>query len=148
VIDPDLLEAYGATEFVIEGPRGDIMLRVGEHSRELDDLLASHGAEQCAFITAWNPGSRRLSAEENGERHHELVRTAEERQYPSLPGRGEARSRDWPLERSLLIIGIPEHEALQLGRRYGQLAIVFATLSKPVELVLCNSANVVDIPSG
>ena len=43
----------------------------------------------------------------------------------------------WPPEPSLLVLGIPRKEALRLGRRFGQLAIVAGHKSSPARLLTC-----------
>jgi hypothetical protein len=45
--------------------------------------------------------------------------------------------QEWPPEASIFIIGIPIGAALELGKLFGQLAIVFAERGQAVELLLC-----------
>jgi len=72
-VDEALIDAYGRTAFVADMPRGRLTLRVGARSPELDDLLLKAAALSWAFVTAWNPGSVRVSDLENRRRSGELA---------------------------------------------------------------------------
>jgi hypothetical protein len=136
-VDEALIDAYGRTAFVADTPRGRLTLRVGARSPELDDLLLSAGASSWAFVTAWNPRSVRASDHENIRRGRELGRIVAERGLVAYPGAGIGDDRTWPPEPSLLILGIGHAEAVELGRRFGQLAIVYGERGGCAELVLC-----------
>ena len=109
-------------------PAGTLVLRHGERAAALDALLEP-GASEWAFITAWNPGSRRLSRPENERRQRELVRSISGRYrlYPGAGGGDASGQEAWPAELSVLVLGIPLEEALGLGRAWGQHAILAGT---------------------
>ena len=48
-----LERAYLATAFVADAPGGCIEIRIGRRHPDLDALLAGHGADAWAFVTAW-----------------------------------------------------------------------------------------------
>ena len=50
-------------------------------------------------------------------------------------GEGSDPEGEWPHEPSFLVVGISRAEAEALGRRFGQLAIVYARKGEPPELV-------------
>lgn len=77
-----------------------------------------------AIITAHNPGSRRLSDEENARRHRELERLLRGRGYDLAPSVNRSPEGDW-VEEGLAVLGIGLEEALDIGRRFGQNAIVY-----------------------
>jgi hypothetical protein len=133
----ELLEAYQNTVFVVDGPNGEITLRVGRLSQEIDDLLTTHGAKACAFITAWNPRSVRLRSEENSERHTQLIESVHQLGCHAFPGRGIGQNKYWTPEESILVIGIERSLAVDLGRRFGQNAIVFKDITRVIELLFC-----------
>ena len=137
MVDPKLLEAYHGTSFIIEAPHCEITLRVGEQSQAVDSLLESYDATTCAFITAWNPSSVRLEESDNKERQADLVQMVRSLRHPFLPGRAIGESANWPPEESILVIGVHQKAALELGRAFGQLAIVFKELHQPAELLIC-----------
>src|ERR1700730_8305191 len=95
MVDPKLLKAYLNTIFVVDGPNGEVGLRVGESSQEIDNLLSAHGATECAFITAWNPRSARLQPQDNARRQRELVETVLQLHYRYSTGRGIGENKDW-----------------------------------------------------
>jgi hypothetical protein len=104
---------------------------------ELDDLLTDHSVSTWAHVTASNPASRRLSDEDNMARQHELERDVAGLGVTSYPGEGVGDDGQWPPEPSLLILGIARGDAVRLGRRYGQLAVVCGERGRAGELVLC-----------
>jgi|ERR1700733_8039665 len=137
MIDSKLLEAYQTTKFIVSIPHKDIVLTIGECSHSLDELLEENNAQRGAFITAWNPRSLRLLDAKNMARQTELVGEVSKRGYVFLEGRGAGQDDKWPPEPSIFIIGISIDAALELGKLFGQLAIVFAERGQPVELALC-----------
>jgi hypothetical protein len=139
VTSPDaLLEAYRKTTFYADTPRARLALRVGQRCLDLDALLNDHGLSTWAYFTASNPGSRRLSDEDNSARQRELEGDVARLGVRAYPGAGVADDGLWPPEPSLLILGIARGEAIGLGRRYGQVAIVCGELGRAAELVLCS----------
>lgn len=137
MIDPKLLKAYNDTRFIVYKPDGEIVLRVGEQNAELDDLMNGFRAMSCAFITACNPGSVRLADTENADREDELIAETRRRGWQFLYGRGVGEDRNWPPEDSILIIGMSRVDAMEIGRLFGQLCVVYAEREAPVELLLC-----------
>jgi hypothetical protein len=121
--------AYLATSYVADTPVGRLALRVGKASPELDRLLAAAGATAWAFVTACNPGSRRLSDAENAGRTQRLRDEVEWSAYAVYRGEGVGDAGDWPPEAGVLILGMAEAEALELARRYGQAAIVVGEMA-------------------
>ena len=135
-----LIELYERTRYEAHLPAGTLVLRHGERAAALDALLEPD-APEWAFITAWNPGSRRLSRPENERRQRELVRSLSGR-YRLYPGAGvgEATGREaWPAELSVLVLGIPLGEALSHGREWGQLAILAGARGEHARVILCGS---------
>jgi hypothetical protein len=138
MLDTKLFEAYQNTAFVIDGPDGEITLRIGCMNREIDNLLSTHGATACAFITAWNPHSARLEYVENSRRHTQLIEKICQLGYTFYSGRGIGENKDWTPEESVLVIGIERSLALHVGRFFGQNAIVFKELARATELLSCS----------
>src|SRR5262245_46336962 len=120
-----LFAAYRNTSFFADTSGGRLCLRVGRASPELDELLAACDVRTWAYVTAFNPGSIPLSHEENEQRNQRLAREVESRGYTAFPGEGIGDDGQWPPERSLLILGIIRDDAIDLGREFGQRAIVF-----------------------
>jgi hypothetical protein len=133
-----LLEAYRRTTFVVaDTPNGRLSLRVGQHCAELEALLAIHGVTTWAYVTAFNPGSLPLSAEENAGRQRRLVSSVARLGLASYPGEGVGDDGRWPPEPSLLILGITREAAGKLGSEFGQLAVVYGEKGQEAELLVC-----------
>ncbi|HEY2250326.1 MAG TPA: DUF3293 domain-containing protein [Planctomycetaceae bacterium] len=131
-----LLAAYKATNYCVDdATSGPFHFRIGECCPALDRLLSETGFNDWVYITACNPGSRRLSDAENARRMDEL-----EARLHALPcviyhGRGVGTIGDWPPEPSLLVQGLSENQGLDLGRSFGQAAIVAGRRGEPARLV-------------
>jgi len=132
-----LLEAYRRTRFCAETERGQVVIRIGEDCPTLDALLRALGFATYAYITAFNPGSIRLTDEENRARQSDLNNIVRQLGHPAFPGEGIGDDGVWPPEQSMLVLGIEYVAAIQLGRRFGQRAIVFGTVGGAPALVLC-----------
>ena len=130
-----LVEVYQATRYQAHLPQGKLVLRHGEPAPLLDGLL-DPAAPWWAFITAWNPGSRRLPRPENERRQKELVRALSGR-YRLFHGAGIGDDGAWPAELSVLALGIPPAEALALGRAWGQLAVLLGARGEPAQVTSC-----------
>jgi hypothetical protein len=129
-----LIELYESTRYKVSLPGGTLVLRPGQHCAELDALLDPQ-EPRWAFITAWNPGSRKLSRRANEKRQAALVR--ELGRYKLYPGKGIGEDERWPPEMSVLVLGIPLKEALERGRAWGQNAILAGSRGEPARLVSC-----------
>lgn len=121
-----LLAAYRRTAYEAAGAAA----RVGRRSAEVDALLRRLGARQGAFVTAWNPWSRRMPAGWNARMMDRLREAA--RRLPSAEGEGKGRG--WS-ERHLLLAAHPRRAAA-LARRFRQNAIVVARTGAPARLVM------------
>ena len=136
-MDDSLFEAYRNTSFFADTPSGRLRIRVGQTSRDLDLLLGTHGARTWTYVTAFNPGSVMLSAEENWQRQVHLEAEVTRSGFVSFLGEGVGDDERWPPEPSLLILGIDEIHAIDLGRRFGQRAVVYGEAGAPAVLLRC-----------
>lgn len=125
---PGLLAAYRRTAYEAEG---GAVARIGSRSAAVDALLRRLGdARQGAFVTAWNPYSRRMPRGWN-ERMQARLRQAA-RRLPRTEGWG--RGHGWA-EHTLLLAADPRRAAV-LARRFRQNAIVAVRRGGPARLVL------------
>jgi hypothetical protein len=102
------------------------------------DALPTFEKTECAFITAHNPGSVKLGVFENAKRRQEFLHEVKRIGYPHFPERGVGRDDSWDPEESVFIIGIPTIQAKELGRAFGQIAIVVKAVGCPAKLILCS----------
>jgi hypothetical protein len=133
---PELLGAYRRTKFIVDQSDGETIIRHGECNHDIDKMLSEHAVRSGTFITAHNPHSQRFSDDENHSRHLALIADIEKRGFPYLTGRGIGTD-DWPPEESLFVLGMSRNLASTLGRKYGQLAIVWVETGRTAEVVLC-----------
>jgi hypothetical protein len=135
-IPADLVEQYRRTEYHVDFPGAPFLLRVERPSPDLAALLAREKVSTAAFMTAYNPFSRKATDEENRAANERLRRELDEAEFEVLPARAVNPLGDWPVEHSFLILGMERALAEQFGRRYEQNAIVFAGEDSLPRLVL------------
>lgn len=97
-------------------------IRIGGENVALGEFLSQIGHTNWAFLTAWNPFSKALTAEENSARNQLLLDDV--RQFRVFDGEGDGDDKSWPPEKSFLVVGIHREVAVFLGRKYEQRAIV------------------------
>ena len=128
---------YRATTYRVEIRGGHIDIRIGEKHPRIDALLSAHISTQWAFITAWNPGSNLTSREQNAAAQAKLRQILQDAGFSFYEGSGIPDGADWEPERSVWIPGIGRDEAVELGRRFGQKAIVVGRSGAVAELMEC-----------
>lgn len=134
--DSALDAAYRRASYWFVGPSGDrLRITCDERCEPLDRILDEARATDWAYVTACNPRSRRLSVAENRDRAARLEGLIRDRGLLALPGEGTGEDPDWPPEPSLLVLGMPEHEAVALGRVFDQNAIVVGSRGAAARLV-------------
>ncbi|PYV74245.1 MAG: hypothetical protein DMG97_09285 [Acidobacteria bacterium] len=137
MVKPELLEAYKRTQFIVDLPDRQTIICHGQRNGVIEQILAEHAAKTGAFITAHNPRSQRLSDAENRERHRLLIADVKKQGFAYLTGSGIGEDHGWPAEESLLVIGTTHDQAIALGTKHGQLAIVWVETGKAAQIVLC-----------
>ena len=137
MIDQDLQNAYEKAVYSISKP--PISWKVGNKSPELDELLRSYDVTVATFITAYNPKSMQLAKKENQVRNAELANVLNQAGYTYINGQGEDPEGVWLAEASYLVLGMGIKEALPLGRRFVQNAVLIIAMGKPVRLLLCSN---------
>lgn len=133
-----LLDAYNNTVFVLFQTEyfEEIEVRINQKSSRIDDFLRYHNSSAGVFLTAFNPRSLRLSAQENGERHQMLIADLDLLSHSYFDGEGRDPNGNWLSEKTLFILGLAEVQAEKMARKYTQNAYVFIEHGEPAELVL------------
>lgn len=129
------MQAYLNALYRVQASPGFVM-HVNLRSEELAAIYRTYHASSAAFITACNPASELLPAEENDQRQALLLQCIEQLGLHWLPGRGEDPAGEWPGEDSFLVLGIEKETACGLGRQFGQNAIVFCDSGAVPQLVV------------
>ncbi|NLO80373.1 MAG: DUF3293 domain-containing protein [Xanthomonadaceae bacterium] len=137
MLPPELLAAYRATRYVVDtSPIGRFVLRIGQPSAAADRLCRLLGQASWVYVTACNPRSRLLPPEENAARMAALERVLQAQGWRYFPGTGCGDDLNWPPEPSLLVPGVDRAQAVSLGRRFEQNAVVYGELGGPAQLLL------------
>src|SRR5262249_11528972 len=131
----DLNAAYEATQYWIDEVAMPFYVYCGQRCTRIDGLLDAHGVTEWAFVTAANPGSRRLSDEENARRNEALRERLRGRAVKLDAGRGVGTVGDWPAEPSFLALGLGEAEARAVAAEFGQNAILAGRRGEAARLV-------------
>lgn len=132
-----LLAAYRDTAYEADVDGTLVELRIGEPATDWGHLDSGQPDTAWAFISAANPGSIRLSSEDNLSRHQALLTELSGRDFDVFQGRGVPDADDWEPEISLLVVGIDRDDAVAIGRGFGQVAIVCGRIGGVAELVEC-----------
>lgn len=132
-----LRAAYLNTTYCVDCAQGRIALRIGQPNRALERLLRREQARRWAYVTACNPGSRRLSTWRNAARQRGLAQLVAAHGFIALRGAGVGDDPGWLPEASLMILEIAPGSALRLARQFGQRAIVVGRRGTAPRLLWC-----------
>ncbi|UXY14128.1 DUF3293 domain-containing protein [Chitiniphilus purpureus] len=128
--------AYRATCYRV--PDWGVGIRIDARHPPLDRLLAAQGASCWAVVSASNPYSAaQLCAHENRARQQNLIDAVARLGYRCLDAVGEPDTADWAPEPALLVLDLPRAEALQLGQRFEQNAVLHGEVGGPAQLLWC-----------
>ena len=128
----ELIQAYKATCYSILNPKIDIYLE--KENEALKSFLKEQSLDSWCFITAWNPFSKALSIEENTALNKKLE--ADLIHYAIFPAIGKDTLGKWSPEISFFVGNISKEQAMFLGKKYEQNAIVFWDAQKKADLVI------------
>lgn len=131
MITTTLLEAYKATCYEIIQPK--IAIFIGQENETLQIFLKENEFINWCFITAWNPYSNALSLEENSALNESL--RLDLKDYKILEAQGKDTIGNWPPEPSFFVANISEDQAIALGKKYQQNAIVYGTINETARLI-------------
>lgn len=123
-IAPEMVLAFMETEYIVYAAPA-FKMHIGQPCPELASLMAEHETESAAFITAWNPFSQQLSANENEQRQQELKVQLKTRGLMFFDGIGKHPSNGWPGEQSFLIMNINYASAKALAGKFEQHTFVW-----------------------
>lgn len=133
----ELNELYMTTSFRIASPAGHVDIRIGNRHPAVDQLLEKFDAADRAYITAWNPRSKLVSPAQNEDGQEQLKRLLRDRGLHFYEGAGIPDTGAWTPETSVCVAGVGRQEAIEIGARFGQPAIVVGIEGGVAELVYC-----------
>lgn len=135
VIAHGLIAAYQHAEYVVFGDT-EIVLLVDTYSAALHRTMIEKGVSQAAFISAFNPHSEILDGAENLKRHDALTKELNGLGFDFLPGLGRDKKGQWPDEKSVLVLNMPNDSAKTLANQYDQNAIIWIEQDAIPQLLL------------
>lgn len=125
------VDAYLATDYVVEDGGRRFTCRIGEHNPQLPP-----GLLPAVFITAFNPYGAMLPDDENRAANDLLRRNLELLSATVLSGYGQGRDGKWPPEPSFFAAGIDRLRAGALGVLWRQNAVVWIGPDRIPELLI------------
>ena len=123
-IPSETIRAYRKTVYHVSIKR-PFDFFIGKRSSELGRLISVNGAENAAFLTAFNPGSVKVSLEKNLKAQKQLERLLDEMAIKFYPGKAIDSAGSWPDEPSVLAFNINLKQAKLIGVRFQQNGIVW-----------------------
>ena len=136
-----LVALYKATHYQVFAPGGVLILHIDAFSAALLELHAKFGVASSAFITAYNPRSQQTADDINAAAQESLIAEVKKLGLPWIAGAGVDPVGRWPMEPSLLVLGISRAQARILVRQFEQNACVFTGASGIPELLLASAAS-------
>lgn len=135
-IHTDKINAYLATCYKIIDASEQIILRIGQRSLALSELLAKQGVDCGALITSFNPLGTIQSDQANRAAHTQLGLLFKHAGITTLPALGCDETLAWPEEKSYFALGLSKEESKLIGQRFNQDAIVWVGPDAVAQLVL------------
>ena len=132
-IDKRLIGAYRAAHYRITDLA--VTLRIDALHPELDKWLLEHDYTQWSFLTAVNPRSRLLPAEENAARQAALQNRLRTAGYRLFPAQATDPAHEWPPEPSFWVPGLRRNEAVVIARHFEQHAFVHGAYQQFASLI-------------
>lgn len=124
------------TRYTIDLPDGShLTLTIGAPSHEVDQLLSQNHASSYAYLTAYNPQSTTLSADENMKRHQQLCKEIAQRGFTYLTGKAIPDAGEWEPETCVFAFDMPRSVVLELCQAYAQDGAVVGELGSAPKLM-------------
>jgi hypothetical protein len=128
-LDDSLLASYHSTCYRVRAPGVELQLRIGQYDAHLAKVLREAWVASAVLLTAWNPGSRQQTRQQNDASQEALLQELKAAGYPCLAGTNEAENTaesgtNWH-ETSVLALDVPLASAREIAARYGQLAFLW-----------------------
>jgi hypothetical protein len=121
-----LVNSYRVANYrVVTGQYSFFMLNIKKKSADLEALMKKHNLFTAAYVTGYNSHGKQTAPHINMKAQKHLMGDVRRTGLPFLEGFGEDPTGKWKKEPSVLILGISLEDAEDLGRKYGQNAIVW-----------------------
>lgn len=130
------IAAFKGTDYRVFLSGAPFVLKIDVESPELASLMRTKSVDAAAFITAFNPASSKRSMAENLRDHQALKQDLLARLIEPVEGEGAHPNGSWDAETSWLAPGLSLEEASEIGRAYGQDAILWSGPDAVPRLIL------------
>lgn len=138
LITQELIQAYEETDYRVSGVL-PFILKIGKESEELRDLYDKYGYQTAAFLTAFNPYSEPATSTQNEAAHKQLTENLSRNSAMVLEGVGQDSNKEWPPEKSVLVLGLTMSDARDIGNKFRQNAFVWVGANAVPRLILLRS---------
>jgi hypothetical protein len=125
MISPRLRRAFQSTHYRIQSPAGPFVLKVAQRSAVLAHSPQHLRGPGSVLVTAWNPAGRRRGLAANRAAEGRLRQRLRAWGLKGWPSAAQDPKGLWPEEPGVLIFGVPERLAAELGCALGQRAVLF-----------------------
>lgn len=124
-ISEELVQAYKITDYHVT-TTSPFVLNIDSYSEPLKKMHLNHNCTSSAFLTAYCPFSKTLSAKENERLQKTLEDELSDNNFQFIDGFGQGKgaSVNWK-ERSVLVLGISLKDATKLANKYKQNAFIW-----------------------
>jgi len=130
------IAASMTTRYTVDLPDGSLLtLTLGVPDGALDRLLCSYQAINFAYLTAHNPQSSTLSADENEQRHLKLCHELDQQGFHYLTGKAIHDAGEWIPEHCVFAFNMSRSSALKLCQAYDQDGAVVGELGSAPKLM-------------
>ena len=135
MLSEELLDAYRSTRYrVFVSPTQTFVLRVGQCSAEMQQLMKATRTTGGVFVTACNPFGEPCQAQENLAANARLLTRLQGMTSAVFPGEGISQDGRWR-EASFLALGVSRAQALSLCQEFSQNAVLYFTQAAEPELL-------------
>lgn len=125
-IAKETIQAYLETDYHVGIP-SRFTLKIGSTSPELAAIQQTYNVHCSAFISACNPFSQLLNDQANADRHARMGAEIKNMGLRLIEGIGQHPGNEWPGEASYLVFGLSLDDAIALGKRFEQNALVWSS---------------------
>jgi hypothetical protein len=134
-VSQKMIEAYANTDFRV-GAHIPFVLKIGIQNKSLLELYAQEKFDCAAYITAFNPYSEERTEKENSDAQDSLLQQLSLSAFKIIEGSGQDPLGEWPSEPSALALGMSKTEAMDIGNKFRQNAIVWMGADAIPELIM------------
>ncbi|MBS0299627.1 MAG: DUF3293 domain-containing protein [Proteobacteria bacterium] len=125
VVAQHLIASYRDANYRINASPESFTLRIDQYSEPLARFLAASKLRCAAIVSAYNPGSRLSSEEDNSAAHAALRNLLQQHPHTVIEGLHTDPAGAWPAEKSFFIAGMDLDAAKLVGQQFNQNAVVW-----------------------